>query len=180
MGAKRSASRIVLAGDAAGRGNVYTSNGDAILADGESTLRMAENWDMDVISPWRRVLPRTIFAGFNGKATSRLYITTRRILLLRQVDSWREAKGDMTPLGMPNAIAKKAELDHLRAGGAWEFCEIHPAELRIVEERKRTKPNSWLSMKLIGTDSNQYAIMIWKTDGVDDQTLSQIRAQFAR
>lgn len=178
MRAKRRTSKIVVAGDAIGRGRVYTPRGEAIVERDETVLGTGENWDMDVMSPWRRILPNSIFTGFNGRATSRLYITSHRILLLRRIDSWRETKGEMTPLGLPNAVAKKAKLDSMESSGVWQFCEIHPEELRVVSEKKRTKPNSWISMKLLGTDGNQYAIMIWKTDGVDDRTLAQVRAQF--
>lgn len=171
-------SQIVISGDIAGRGTVYAAHGEPILAHGESVIKVAENWDMDVISPWRRVLPGVIFAGFNGKATSKLLITSRRILLVRLIDPWRETKGDMTPLGIPDAVARKVDLDRRRAADVWEFCEIHPSALRVVTEKKRSKPNSWLSMKLIGTDGRQYAVMVWKTDGADEQTLAQVRAQF--
>ncbi len=178
MTAVRMESELVYAGDVDGRGKIYSVDGGLILLPGETMLRVASNWDLDVISPWRRIMPKVVFPGFNGRATSRLYITDQRIALIRQVDSWREVKGDMTPLGIPNAIARKAQLDAFRASGVLQFCQIRPSGLRVVTARRRAKPNSWLSMRLKGTDGAQYAIMIWKSDGVDEETLNLVASQF--
>lgn len=180
MDAERKRALPVSAGDVDGKGRVYSQGGALILHPTESLLHVADNWDVDVVSPWRRVMPNVLFAGLNGVAHSRLYITDRRIVLVRQVDSWREVKGDMTPLGMPNAIAKKARLDFLHSSGVFQFCEVHPSGLRLVSSKRRAQPNSWMSLKLVGTDGTRYGIMIWKSDGTDEQTLAIIVAQFQR
>ena len=152
--------------------------GELRLVESECVLRVVEHWDMDVISPWRRVLPRSIFEGFNGRATSKLYITTHRIVLVRKIDSWREVKGEMTPLGMPVAIAKKVELDRLSRIGTRQYCEIWPAALRLVSSKKLLKGNSWVSLNVLDLAGTQYGIMIWKTDGRDDETLALIESLF--
>ncbi len=152
---------------------------DIDFMDSERVIRISENWDMDVISPWRRLMPNTLFAGFNGKATSRLYVTTDRIVLLRRIDSWREVKGDMTPLGMPTAIAKGVELGRLSRAGVRQFCELSPKLLRLVSASRLKKGNSWLSMRLLGDDDRKYAVMIWKTDGRDEDMLNLIESQFS-
>ena len=71
---------IVRAGDIEGRLTVYDALGGLILEPGESLIRMAQGWDMNARSPWRRVLSRVIFAGFSKKVSSRLYVTTLRIV----------------------------------------------------------------------------------------------------
>lgn len=166
------------AGDDSGLLVVYSASGGLVYQSGESLLKMVTDWDMDVVSPWRRILPNTIFPGFNGRVASRLYITTKRIVLIREIDPWRTTKGEMTPLGMPNATAKFVRLKELKAAGVREFCEVHPDALKVVWSRKSTKHGSWLGMRLISTDGRQYAMTFWVTHGSDDETLGLLQSRF--
>ncbi len=171
---------IVRAGDRNGLGTVYSSWGGLICRSNESILKTTEGWDMNVRSPWRRVLPKLIFTGFGGDVSSTLYITTTRIVLIREINTWRELKGDLTPLGLPNAAAREVELRNLRAVGARQYCSITPQDLRVVKSKKFSKPRSVLDLFVVGTDGRQYAITIWKPKGMDDETLSLIESRFPR
>lgn len=170
----------VRVGDVAGRDTVYSPSGSLVGLPGEAFLQIAEQWDMNVRSPWRRVLPGIIFMGFNGKAESRLYITTTRIVLIRKIDAWRELFGEMTPLGIPTAVAKEARLKELKEAGVRQFCEIRPRAFRLISSRKFTKRGSRLDLQLIGDDGQQYAVSFWKTDGRDDKTLLLLESKFHR
>jgi hypothetical protein len=168
----------VHAGDVDGTGRVYDQSGALVARPGESCLGIAQGWDMNVRRPWRKVVPKIIFMGFNGKALSSLYVTTTRIVLIRQIDAWRELSGEMTVLGMPTAVAKEARLKELRAAGVREYCEIHQASLRLVSAKRFVKHGSRLDLRLIGCDGHEYAISYWKSDGKDDTTLALIESQF--
>lgn len=170
---------IVRVGDLDGLGTVYTERGGLITRPGEEILKSAEGWDLNVSSPWRRVLPRILFEGFGGKALSRLYVTTERIVLVREIDIWRQVKGELTPLGVPAAAAKEAHLKKLRSAGARQFCEIRTGRLRVAKAKRVEKRSSWLDLRLIGNDGQQYALTIWKTEGLDPDTLSLIRSRFS-
>lgn len=169
---------VVRAGDLDGLGRVYSEEGHLITHSGENILKAVKGWDLDVISPWRRILPKTIFSGFGGKTSSTLYVTTERIVLVRDIDVWREVKGELTPLGLPTAAAKEILLKRLKSAGARQFCEIWPGKLRVVKKKRRERRWSWLELHLLGTDGNQYAITLWKTDGLDRETLALIQSQF--
>ncbi len=171
---------IVRSGDLDGLNLVYSSRGALVSQPGESILKTAEGWDIEVSSPWRRFLPKLIFSGFGGVASSKLYITTSRIILLREIDTWRELKGEMTPLGVPNAAAKEIRLRKLHAMGAMQYCEIWPQSLRVVRLRKSARRRSWMDFHLIGNDGQQYAITVWKSDGIDEETASMIESMFRR
>lgn len=173
-------SSIVRAGDRNGLGDVYSEGGELLCQPGESILRTADNWDMNVRSPWRRVLPKMIFSGFGGEASSKLYITTSRIVLIREIDVWRELRGELTPLGVPTAAAKELELRRLKTAGIRQYCEIRPRRLQVVKSKRYGKGSSWLSLKLLGIDHRQYAVTLWKTKGMDEETLSMIDLQFRR
>jgi hypothetical protein len=147
---------------------------------GESLLSELEHWDVDVTSPWRRLLPHTVFPGFHGQASSRLYVTSLRIVLIREIDEWRELAGELYPLGLPNAVAKEAFLRQLKNEGVRQFCEIYPSALRVVSAKKYLKRKSMLDLRLIGDDGQQYAIMIWKTVGGDAGVLDLILSRFKR
>ncbi len=178
MMTQHSAGGIVQGGDRRGLGVVYAVSGDMICHPGETILKAVANWDIDVMSPWRRILPKTIFSGFRGEASSRLYVTSERIVLVRDVDEWRELAGELTPLGLPNAAAKERYLKALKRAGIRQFCQIEPQALVVVAAKKYTKHGSMIDLKLIGDDHRQYAVMIWKTDGRDDETLDLIESRF--
>jgi hypothetical protein len=171
---------IVRAGDCDGLGTIYSSWGGLICQPGESILKTAEGWDVNVRSPWRRLLPKLIFTGFGGDVSSKLYITTTRIVLIRKVDIWRELKEELTPLGIPKAAEKEAKLRNLQVAGARQYCAIRPQDLRVAKSKKFSKPRSILYLYLTGTDGRDYAITIWKPKGMDDETLSLIESRFAR
>ena len=143
-------------------------------------MKVVTSWDMDVMSPWRPVLPHVVFEGFGGKAKSRLYITTERIVLIREIDLWRQIKGELTPLGVPKAAEKEAKLRRLAAAGAKQFCEIWPQNLRVVRAKVLNRRRSWMDLQLMGVDGKQYAITIWKTDGRDPETLALLDSRFPR
>jgi hypothetical protein len=161
-----------------GLGTVYSEWGGLITGSNEQILRIADGWEVNVRSPWRTVFPRSVFSGFGGKASSKLHITTERIVLVREIDSWRELKGDLSPLGLPAAAAKEVHLKKLKAAGARQYCEIWPRELRVVKDKRIGKSSLVLDLRLLGTDGKQYAITLWKTDGPDPETLTLLRSRF--
>src|SRR6267378_3299455 len=131
---------IVQVGDLDGLGRVYSQSGGLVTASGEEVIKTAEGWDANVSSPWRRVLPNVVFTGFAGRTKSKLYITTERVVLIREIDVWREVKEELTPLGVPAAAAKEMHLKNLKSVGARQFCEIWPRNLRMVKIRRIDQP----------------------------------------
>ena len=171
---------VVRAGDLEGLRRIYSDAGGLVTESDEEIVRVAAGWDVNVRSPWRRVLPKSIFEGFSGKASSKLFITNRRIVLVRDIDPWRELKGELTPLGIPTAAAKEVRLKQLMSRGARQYCEIRPRDFRVVKKKSFDRPRSWLDLRLVGVDGRQYAITLWKTDGLDQETRALIESQFGR
>ncbi len=169
---------VVRAGDLDGLGKVYSEWGGLITKSGEEILKTFEGWDLDVSSPWRKVLPKTIFAGFGGKASSKLFVTTDRIVLVREIDVWRELKEELSPLGVPAAAAKEVHLRRLKSAGVRQFCEIWPRNFRVVKMKRIDKRWSSLDLRLVGIDGRRYEVIISKTDGLDPLTLTFIQSQF--
>src|SRR5205823_9234266 len=126
MGYSNGSPQVIRVGDLDGLGSLYSEDGNLIAPPSEEILRVAKDWDMNVRSPWRKVLPKLIFAGFEGKASSNLFITTERIVLVREIEVWRELKEELSPLGLPAAAAKEVHLKQLKSRGARQFCEIWP------------------------------------------------------
>lgn len=178
MESKSAPKGVLHSGDRDGLGVVYDSAGQLLILPGEASIATLANWDLDIISPWRRVVPKTIFAGFHGKASSRLYVTSARMVLIRDIDEWRELSEQLTPLGLPSAAAREAELKNLKSLGSRQFCEIFPANLRTVSAKRYRKHLSMLDLRLIGNDGRQYGIMFWKTDGKDEPAIALIESRF--
>jgi len=180
MESQGSARLIVKAGDLDGLARIYSEAGALVTEPGEEILRAATGWDATVRSPWRRFLPKILFAGFGGRASSKLFVTTKRLVLVRDIDTWRELKGELTPLGLPTAAAKEARLKKLKALGVRQYCEIRPRDFHVVKKRSFDRQRSWIDLRLVGTDGKQYAVTLWKTDGPDQETRTLIESQFSR
>lgn len=170
----------IWAGDAEGRDVIYSPLGSLVEEHGELVTELATGWDMEIRSPWRALLPKILFMGFNGKAVSKLYVTTTRIVMIREIDPWRETQGEMTPLGIPNAVATQVELKQKKSAGIWHFCEVRPQRLKLVSSKRYSKRGCTVDLRLLGGDATQYAIAYWKTDGKDETMLALIESQFKR
>jgi len=103
-----------------------------------------------------------------------------RIVLIRDIDPGRELAGEMTPLGMPNAVARAVELKRLGAAGFRQFCEVHPAALSLSRVRRSRKGVTWLGLDLVGEDGAKYTLSYWKTDGEDLETLALLESRFSK
>ncbi len=178
MGPAVSNDEVVRVGDLGGLGSVYSEGGVLITNSGERILKVGDGWDIDITSPWRKIFPKIIFAGFEGRASSKLYVTTERVVLIREINTWREIKEEMSPLGIPAAAAKGVHLKQLKAAGSRQFCEIWPRKLRVMRMKRIDRRWSWLSLRVVGNDTTRYAITIYKTEGLDPETLSVIQSQF--
>ncbi len=172
--------QVVRAGDYEGLGKVYSQWGGLLTRVDEQVLRTAEDWEMDVRSPWRSVLPGMIFMGFTGPTSSSLFVTTQRIVLVRKIDTWRELKGELTPLGLPKAAEKEVVLRKLQAKGARQFCELWTNELRIVKMKKHGKPVHSLDLFLLGSDGRQYAVSFFRPKGTEPALIPLIESRFSR
>ncbi len=168
----------VRAGDLDGLGRVYSQWGGLLCRQGEEMVKSVAGWEMDVRSPWRSVLPGMIFLGFGGPASSTLYITNQRIVLIREIDIFRELKSQLTPLGIPDAAVDEVVLRKKKAAGARQFCELSPASLRICRVKRHGRPVRALDLYLTGPDRRQYAVSIWKSVGSDPETISLIESRF--
>src|SRR5439155_20816370 len=156
---------IVRVGDLDGLARIYSEAGGLITESGEEILRATTGWDANVSSPWRRFLPRIMFPGFGGRASSKLFVTNKRIVLVRDIDPWRELKGELTPLGLPTAAAKEARLKKVKSLGARQHCEIRRRNLRVIRRRSIDRPRSLVSLRLIGTHVKKYALTLWNRAG---------------
>jgi hypothetical protein len=150
----------VRAGSLEGLGIVYEFGGQLVNLSNERILGVDEGWELQVRTPWRRILPTIVFPGFYGNVSSRLYVTTDRIVFIREIDPFRETKGDMTPYGFPGAIAKKIHLEEAKAAGARAFCEFWPQRLHI--------------------DEKQFAATLWKRKGSNPEMQTLVLSRFAR
>src|SRR5437879_7308269 len=145
MGPAVSNDEVVRVGDLGGLGSVYSEGGVLITNSGERILKVGDGWDMDISSPWRKILPEIIFAGFEGRASSKLYVTTERVVLIREINTWREIKEEMSPLGIPAAAAKGVDLKELKSVGGRQFCESYPRKLRVASVKRIALGRSWFA-----------------------------------
>ncbi len=81
----------IRAGDLDGLRRIYSDVGGLVTESEEEIMKVATGWEVNVRSPWRRFLPKSIFEGFGGKASSKLFVTNRRIVLVRDIDPWNRS-----------------------------------------------------------------------------------------
>ncbi len=180
MASARRVTTAVRAGDRSGMGTVYSEWGGLIPRVGEQTVKTADDWEMDVRTPWRSVMPGMIFMGFTGPIASKLYVTSERIVLIRKIDPFRELKGELTPLGLPKAAEKERVLRRLLAVGARQFCEIWPKQLRIAKLKRHGRPAHAIDFFLVSRDEVQYAISFWKPRGTEPDLIPLLESRFDR
>src|SRR5438552_19028893 len=89
---------VVRAGDLDGLQRIYSDTGGLVSESDEEIVRVAASWDVNVRSPWRKFLPRSIFQGFDGNAVSKLFATNRSIVRLRDTHAWRQRAARRTRL----------------------------------------------------------------------------------
>ncbi len=178
MSPEPSSSSIIHAGDVEGRTTVYGPDGELKIHPGESVLAVASGWDLTAQTPWRWLLPQVMFLGKGRPVSSQLYVTTARIVLIRDIDPLREVRGELTPLGMPNAVSTGIALRNLRTAGVRQFCEIQCGSLRLMRIRRSRKLGASVELRLIGSDGKRYSISFWKTVGEDPRTAALIESRF--
>lgn len=148
----------VRGGDISGLRSVYTDDGTLILHGGEQLLGTWRDCDIAAFAAWRPFFARPVFHAYPGRTESRLYITTRRIVLLRKIDIWKEVKPLLTPLGVGDAVSEQSRLSRTVALHGREFCEVLTNRLMIKRFRER---RTILLMKLIDMDGAKYTIAFY-------------------
>src|SRR5437867_10485010 len=154
----------VRAGDLDGLRRIYSETSGLITKSDEEILKAVTGWDVNVQSPWRKFLPKFVFMGFEGRTSSKLFVTNKRIVLVRDIDPWRELKGELTPLGIPTAAAKEAKLKKLKSLGARQYCEIRPADLRIVKEKRCDRPQAGVNLHHVAVNGTLQGSTLGRTD----------------
>ena len=124
-------------GDVDGIGRLYSENGNLILLPQERLIGQRANCDVAVYASWRIIFPKSIFRPQPGTPSGTLFVTSSRLVFIRNIDVWKEVKPLLTPLGLPAAAEKEADLSKKKSVGARQYCEILLTHLRVVELKRK-------------------------------------------
>ena len=149
-------------GNVDGSGDVYDAKGELILAPGETLLRHLREDNLDVSEGSTVRNMRTLFDSTAEKG--RLYLTAKRLILIRTPDPILAAKQDAYALGMADAVANAYKAWDLKRKNAFEYCEIDLAEVEGFWVKKRTYGVLFLKSQL---DVTRKAIMYRRGDADD-------------
>jgi len=149
-------------GNVDGSGDVYDAKGELILAPGETLLRHLREDNLDVSEGSTVRNMRTLFDSTAEKG--RLYLTAKRLILIRTPDPILAAKQDAYALGMADAVADAYKAWDLRRKNAFEYCEIDLAEVEGFWVKKRTYGVLFLKSE---PDVTRKAIMYRRGEGDD-------------
>jgi hypothetical protein len=105
-----------------------------------------------------------------------MYVTTDRLIFLREIDIWKEVKPLLTPLGLPAASEKESKLKRLKARGARQYCEVFPSLLRLVHVKRKS---GLLRFRLIAKNGDKYEIFVY-TDTDDPSFFDFLEATMWR
>ena len=166
----------ICSGDLDGLGRVYSATGALVLFSGEELLATQDGCDLHASESWRSFFAKTLFSAIPGKVTGKLYLTDRRLVLIRDVDVWKEVKPLLTPLGLPTAAQKEARLKDLKSRGARQYCEIQQQLVTLSRSREN---RSMLFLYLTTTSQRRYRVVIY-VEAADTSLFPAIKARFAR
>ena len=94
-------------GDVDGIGRLYSENGNLILLPQERLIGQRANCDVAAYASWRIIFPKSIFRPQPGTPSGTLFVTSSRLVFIRNIDVWKEVKPLLTPLGLPAAAEKE-------------------------------------------------------------------------
>jgi len=159
-------------GDIDGLGRVYAETGSLVTNSSEKVITTRSGCDLHVSESWRSLFVRTLFAVAPGKLAGRLHLTDRRMVLIRDIDVWKEVKPLLTPLGFPAAAEKHSRLKEIKARGARQYCEIDLATVSISHAREKS---TMLFLYITGSNGQKYRVIVY-TDLADSRFFSNIKA----
>jgi len=165
----------VRAGILEGLGSVYSLYGGLLPRSDERLLLMRQGCELAVSGTWRVFFAKAIFHSLPRKSTGKLYITDCRIVFIREIDPWKEARPLMTPLGIPTGIAKNFELKAIKERGGRHYCVLDTNKLRVRRSRRWKRG---LQLFLEGSDGERYVATFY-TDVADPAFLSLLEGQFS-
>jgi len=164
----------IRAGDLDGLGRVYSIAGELMMSPGEQTVAVQDGCDTHITGSWRSLFAKKIFSGTSGPPNGRLYTTSQRLVLIRDVDVWQEVKPLLTPLGLPAAAETEARLKQVKARGGRQYCEISTTELTL--DRTRVK-HSMLILYLTGPGGQRFRVIVHTAEHRPD-FYTQIESRF--
>jgi len=128
----------VYCGDVDGMGRVYSENGNLILLPQERLIGQRANCDLAAYGSWRILFPKSIFRSQPGTPSGTLFVTSGRLVFIRNIDVWKQVKPLLTPLGLPAAAEKEAALSKKKSVGARQYCEILLAPVWVIQLRRKS------------------------------------------
>jgi hypothetical protein len=123
-------------GSVEGKGVVYDELGRPILQEHEHIVRSIPNDNLDVSEAVGFAGMRSIFDASAERGV--LYITSRRVLYVREPNAVLAAKRNLYPVGMADALADAYKARVLERLDAREFCEIAYDEVEGFWVKRRT------------------------------------------
>ena len=114
-------------GHVEGKGAIYDEYGELVLRPGERLVIRIDDDNVHVSEGSGFWNMKTLFHRTAERGN--LFITDKRLVLLRKPDPFLAAKYDAYPLGMADAVANAVRAMDLKRMHSWEFCQIDFAEV---------------------------------------------------
>ena len=149
---------MIRAGDVDGLGRIYSEFGGLILRTDEILLAQRQGCDVAAYGSWRIFFPRRLFHPLPGRPSGTVYLTSDRLIFIRNIDIWREVKPLLTPLGLPAAAERESKLKGMKAKGARQYCEVLRAGFKLM--RAKRKPGL-LHLRLARLDNQKYEVFVY-------------------
>ncbi len=172
-----------------GFGTIYDQEARLIAKSNERIEREAARWDAEVLSPWKRVLPKILFdfqdPRLHRGLQSALYITSERIVLIREVPGWGESRSRMAPPFRSGGMTAEEEVALIQRlafplSKGRQYLEVWPDRLDVVELNRSDRRRSFLEVRAHGRDRREFRIYFQRESGPDPTTSALIESRFPR
>jgi len=155
------ASRFLTAGDIDGLNRIYSSVGALVTLPNERVLAVWPGFDMAVFSGWSIFTSKCLVDSGPSPPYGRLYSTSARIVMMREVDIQKEIRPLLTEHGISGAERLADRLASLASRHGRYYAELWPAHLRLM----KTKRLLWgkvkqFNLNLLSDDGARFQVFV--------------------
>ncbi len=174
--ARNDANAGIEVGDLDGLNRIYGPDGGVLTKSGETVLGVRDRCELGAFESWRKLFAPLVFESLRGASAGRVFVTTERLVFLREIDTWKQVKASMSPLGLPGAVVKEAELNRIKGAGGRQYFQLWTSGFSLAWAKR---VDGLIGLRLVGRDGRKWRVVV-HADIDDPPFFALIEGRFPR